>query len=99
MRKICLILFLIMCTSLFACAKKINKMPYGAESIDYDKVEGVNKDGPTLSSVHAENVPPMAEKVIVEEGPWHIEGDKVEPTADMDKYPEYGDVPILETKQ
>lgn len=95
MRKSLILTVLVVSMMLFACAKS-EKKPFGAENIDYDKVEGINKDGPTLSSDHSENTPPMADKVIVEKGPWHEDQGKVEPTADKDAFPDYGDVPIFE---
>lgn len=81
----------------FACAK-IEKKPYGAEDIDYEKIEEINKDGPKATAEHFENKPPMADKVIVENGPWHNDNnvEKVEPTADYDETANDGAVPIYE---
>lgn len=95
MRKTLVLLSLTACVLLFACVKE-DKKPFGAENIDYDKVEGINKNGPTLSATHNENVPPMADKVIVENGPWHNDVGDMPPMADKDDFPDYGDVPIFD---
>lgn len=82
---------------LFSCAKE-EKKPFGAEVIDYDKVEGVNKEGPTMQTQHFENTPPMGDKTtIVEAGPPHIDYSniKVEPTADLERDPDYGGIPVV----
>lgn len=75
-----------------------DKKPYGAEVMDYDKVEGINKEGPIIESDHFENKPPMGDKTtFVEIGPPRIEYPdiKTEPTADMDEYPDYGGLPVI----
>lgn len=94
-RKI-LTMLLVACL-LFSCSNK-EKKPFGAEEIDYDKVEGINKEGPTIDTVHSENRPPMGDKTTyVEAGPPHIDYSeiKVEPTADLDDEPDYGGIPIV----
>ena len=94
-RKI-LTMLLVACL-LFSCSNK-EKKPFGAEEIDYDKVEGINKEGPTIDTVHSENRPPMGDKTtFVEAGPPHIDYSeiKVEPSADLDDEPDYGGIPIV----
>lgn len=89
-------LLLVVCV-LFSCSNK-DKKPFGAEEIDYDKVEGINKEGPIIDTVHSENRPPMGDKTTyVEAGPPHIDYSdiKVEPTADLDDEPDYGGIPIV----
>ena len=98
MKKFCKLLTLLIATFvLFSCNNQ-DKKPFGAEVIDYDKVEGINKTGPTIEVEHAENKPPIGDKTTyVEVGPPHIEYPdiKVEPTADLDDDPDYGGIPIV----
>ena len=91
-----IILMIFLTFGLFSCQRE-EKKPFGAEAINYDKVEGINKDGPIIDENHAENVPPMGDKVnIVEAGPPHFDfPDIVEPTADMDESPDFGGIPVV----
>ena len=91
------ILVVLICIFLVSCDKE-EKKPFGAENIEYDKVEGINKDGPQIDLSRPENVPPMADKVvIVENGPEHIDYPdvKIEPTADMSPEPDFGGIPVV----
>lgn len=92
-----IIALLLVACALFSCSNK-EKKPFGAEEIDYDKVEGINKEGPTIDTVHSENRPPMGDKTTyVEAGPPQINYSeiKVEPTADLDEEPDYGGIPVV----
>lgn len=85
---------------LVACEKKAveEKKPFGAVDIEYDKVEGINDEGPTMAEFHSENTPPFSDGSItyVEEGPPRIETpDKMEPTADLEEEPDYGGIPLV----
>ena len=62
------LILLVICYACVSCGEK-EKKPFGAEDIDYDKVEIINKEGPAIESIHAENAPPSANKTIVEVGP------------------------------
>lgn len=97
-KRIYIILVSLLCgLILFSCDDK-EKKPFGAEVIDYDKVEGINKEGPTIETNHIENQPPVGNKTtFVEVGPPHVDYPeiKVEPTADMDLEPDYGGIPVV----
>ena len=91
------VIILISLILMVSCGKN-EKKPFGAEDIDYDKVEGINKEGPAIETDHIENKPPMGDKtVIVEVGPPHVDYPdiKVEPTADLEEDPDYGGIPIV----
>lgn len=78
--------------------KNDNKKPFGAETIDYEKVENINKDGPGINETHPENTPPSGDKTIFSEnGPKQDEIDSAQilPTADIDESPNYGGIPIV----
>lgn len=96
-KKFFIIAILFLITLCISCNKK-EKKPYGAENIDYERVENINKEGPTLTSEHIENAPPISKKTVEEEGPWHIEQstEKIEPTADWNEFANDGAVPIYE---
>ena len=96
------IISIIACTcivfSLFSCGTEVEKKPFGAEVIEYDKVEGINKEGPLIETAHNENRPPMGNKTtFVESGPQKLENPniKVEPTADFDYDADKGGIPIV----
>ena len=98
MKKHFLMMALIISISVLSSCVKEEKKPFGAEVIDYDKVEGVNKEGPIIESQHFENTPPMSNKTtIIESGPPHIDYSniKIEPTADLENDPDYGGIPIV----
>lgn len=87
---------LFICMILFACEKKEENVPLGAEKIDYDKVEGINKNGPIPETMHNENTPPISDKMpIVESGPKMTlpPNEMVLPTAELDEEPDYGGIP------
>ncbi len=97
MKKIIFIILCIGATLLFACSNE-EKKPFGAENIDYNKVQEINKDGPNIESGHNENTPPISDKTNnAEAGPIQIDYSNtvVEPTADMDEEPDYGGIPIV----
>ena len=92
------LIVLLIITFIFCSCNIQDKKPFGAEVIDYDKVEGINKTGPTMDDEHTENKPPVSDKTtFVETGPPHIEYPdiKVEPTADLDEDPDYGGIPVV----
>ena len=91
-----ILLLITMCYICASCGKK-EKKPFGAEDIDYNKVEIINKEGPAIEPIHAENAPPSASKTIVEVGPPTLEYPEivVEPTAELDEEPDYGGIPIV----
>lgn len=85
---------------LFSCKKNGKEAkPFGAENIEYDTIEGINKIGPIYDGNRPENTPPMAEKTLIEEGPWHLEIDtdiNKPPMAESEASIEYDGVPIFE---
>ena len=88
--------FSFVCIFLFACKNNNEKVPLGAEKIDYDKVEGINKNAPIPESVHKENTPPFSDKMpVVEEGPkmTQVPSEVALPTAEIDVEPDYGGIP------
>ena len=98
MKNVVFKVLLIVCLAFLCSCSSEEKKPFGAESIDYDVVEGINQDGPNIESEHMENSPPVGDKTtFVEVGPPHIElpDIKVEPTADMEEDPDYGGIPIV----
>lgn len=83
--------------SLFGCGNN-DKKPFGAENINYDEVEKINKEGPLIDNFHAENSPPISDqKTFVESGPPKIDYSEiiVEPTSDMDEEPDFGGIPVV----
>lgn len=94
---ICALIFSIL--MVVACAKKDDKPfePYGAEKINYDDIKNISKDGPTIEVVHEENVPPFGEMQATKElGPSRNNNEEaIEPTADLDEFPDYGGIPIV----
>ena len=98
MKKIIIIALITFGTLTLVACNKEEKKPFGAEVVNYDNVEGINKEGPIIETQHFENTPPMGDKtVIVEVGPPHIDYPdiKVEPTADLEEDPDYGGIPIV----
>ena len=98
MKRLFIILTLIFESIVLISCSKEEKKPFGAEVVDYDKVEGINKEGPIIETAHYENTPPMGDKtVIIEVGPPHMDYPdiKVEPTADLESDPDYGGIPIV----
>ena len=98
MKRIFIITLVILTFTILVSCQKEEKKPFGAEVVNYDKVEGINKEGPVIETEHFENTPPMGDKtVIVEVGPPHIDYPdiKVEPTADLESDPDYGGIPIV----
>ena len=93
------ILTLVMFIAFIICSCMMNeKKPYGANSFDYDRVEGINKNGPNIDEIHIENQPPTSDKsIFVEKGPIQIDNSDIiiEPTADMDEEPDYLGIPII----
>ena len=95
------ILVLIISVLLFSCGKKEEEKPFepfGAEKINYDDFKNINKDGPTIESIHEENVPPFGDLQETKEvGPMRNDAmvQVVEPTADMDEEPDFGGIPIV----
>lgn len=86
-----LILTMIMLT---ACKKEEVK-PFGAVDIDYEAVERINSDGPTLSADRNDFDPPMAERNQKENGPWATQSsEEVFPYFEGDGTINEGDVPI-----
>lgn len=97
-KKYLVITVILLCSTFVFSCNNNEKKPFGAEVIDYDKVEGINKEGPTIETEHFENKPPMGDKVTtVEAGPPHLDYSniKVEPTADLEEDPDYGGIPIV----
>lgn len=91
------ILFAISILLMYSCGSE-EKKPFGAENIDYNQVEKLNKEGPIIESAHAENAPPISDIIATSEiGPARIDySDKVvEPTADKEEEPDYGGIPIV----
>lgn len=92
-----LLVLTMLTASLFtiSCTKQKNT-PFGAENIDYDKVEAINKNGPILSGEN-NSKPPMADKVYVEEGPKRVMDENAgkAPEADLSLEPDYGGIPIV----
>ena len=91
-------LYLILILIFLASCSDKEKKPFGAVEIEYDKVEGINKEGPIADEYHAENTPPYDRSNInyVEAGPPKNENDKiVEPTADMDEEADFGGIPVV----
>lgn len=98
MRIFKIIIFIVFVSILSSCKSEDKKQPFGAINIEYEKVEEYNKEGPELIENHEENTPPTANKnqFIVENGPKiDEERELVEPTADMDKEPDYGGIPVI----
>lgn len=98
MKRLLIIASLLLTLVVLASCSKEEKKPFGAEVVNYDKVEGINKEGPVIETQHFENTPPMGDKtVIVEVGPPHVDFPdiKVEPTADLESDPDYGGIPIV----
>lgn len=88
---IIVVLFLVSC-------KNDSKKPFGAETINYNEVEKINKDGPVINETHSENMPPSGEKTIFSEnGPKQDEVDDTQflPTAEMDETPDFGGIPVV----
>ncbi len=84
--------------SLFACKKEEVKKPFGAENIDYDKVENINKNGPVHDENPSYNAAPYADKVIVSENGPERDGNEenlTPPIADLEDEPDYGGIPIV----
>lgn len=83
--------------SVFACKKKA-EMPYGAAPENYDKVEGINKEGPISEFNENINTPPTAPYTYVENGP-SIGNDDIEnfsaPFSDIDPNADTGGIPII----
>ena len=97
-KKILLVLEIFIISLFFTCCSFEEKKPYGAEVIDYDKVEGINKEGPIINKEHIENNPPMGDKTtFVEVGPPQMDNSniKMEPTANLDIEPDFGGIPIV----
>lgn len=98
MRKLYICFLVILFLFAVSACKKDEKKPFGAADISYDKVEEINKNGPSINDSVPENTPPMGSKVIVENGPWHLEssGENTPPIAESDPYGKFDDVPIYQ---
>lgn len=73
--KILVYILILVMIMLISCKKEEVK-PFGALDIDYEAVEKINSDGPTLSASRSEFSPPMAEKTEEESGPWATQSEK-----------------------
>ena len=95
-KKINLLIILFIIVMLSACSNE-EKKPFGAENINYNDVERVNKEGPKIEESHAENLPPIGDKTIFSEPGPTLSGVNgvVEPTADIDEEPDYGGIPVV----
>lgn len=95
MKRIFIILaLLIVSINIFAC-KQNEKKPFGASDTSYEKVEGMNDNGPELQKEHAENAAPFSEKTVKENGPWHSDDENAKPPmGEIDPYFVYEDAPI-----
>ena len=81
---------------MISACKKEEVKPYGALDIDYEAVEKMNSDGPTLSPDRSEFTPPMAEKTEEESGPWATQKEsEVFPYFEGDGTISEDDVPIF----
>lgn len=90
-----LIYILIIAMILLSACKKEEVKPFGALDIDYEAVEKINNDGPTLSSDRSEFNPPMAEKTEEEKGPWATQNEsEMFPYLEGDGTISEDDVPI-----
>lgn len=86
---------LILVMILLSSCKKEEVKPFGALDIDYEAVEKINSDGPTLSNDRTEFSPPMAEKTEEESGPWATQsGTEAFPYLEGDGTISEDDVPI-----
>lgn len=63
------LILLIALMALVSC-KKDEIKPLGAVDIDYEAVEKLNSDGPTLSNDNSNYAPPTLDKMEKESGPW-----------------------------
>ena len=93
---ICVLCLLVLCS----CNNnsKQEKKPFGAEDINYEDIEKLSKDGPSIESEHKENVAPFSDMVSTSEvGPSRSNNtsDQNAPMADMDEEPDYGGIPIV----
>lgn len=90
-------IFMLICIMLFSCSKQ-EKKPFGAADINYEDIEKLGKEGPTIESEHKENMAPFSDlKSTSEIGPESSEDPNISkaPMADKELYPDYGGIPIV----